>query len=1023
MRFRRKISKSSKGQLGITGQELAAATILITGVFTMASTSPEMIQPGMGDIPTPKLNGELGNNTLNNLKKMGMNGSDLKNISNKSQNLSKLNSSSKPNKSRGGRPEWVDRVENKGNEDSGEGNRTGETNRSGRMNKTLNQSIDNNQSELNFSRESTEREEKKDQEKDEKEQDEKEEEKEQEEQKEQREENRNEKESDSSGSGSGGATSGLSPNQNNVGGSVSLSNEVVAIVESPETRKLRMAGYDEYSGDGWNRNYGTEDYSEPVIKSEGEKLVQEVTLNRTLESIVAAWRPQKVEGVDTKMQVSEDGRIQLSEPLEAGDSYTVTSTTSRPSVSEMKSSGSSYSEEIREKYTKLPDSVPDRVGEKTDEILDGEETSYDKVKEIEEWFSENKNYSLDAPDNPEGMGLAEHFIFNTDRGYCSYFATTSVVMLRSQDIPARYVSGYGGASMNDNGNYVIRKKHAHAWIEVYFPGEGWVSFDPTSGSSEEYQEAHKSQEEQPEKDDIEEKQEEEEQQEAKQEEEEKQEKKEEQNDQQKKEPEPEYSLELVTEDPTPGANAEVRLKKTVEDETTAIADTQILVEDQQKTTSEEGTVSTDVPYEEWFNASYPEEEAKLGVELETEIDVEADRRIPGSLAEVTAEIGDVPVDSGTVSLNEQYRTTTENGSANVTLPWEKEANISVTRGEASGETTVEIIDDVEIYKLNRTLPSRETTFGVKIRDKPVENAVASFNDSELGKTSSEGLFTAEMPSKPGNYTYRFSRRELSGSTRVEIENLTVEAESKGALALPGSKTLIRVKVGQEPAGNVAVSYSGSRTTTNEEGIATVSNPLKNSVNFSTKEYGQEASDEVSNLLLNLGVVLLGLGGLLGLVSHVLYSRGFNLEEIRKLAEKLKDRGIGLLVDAAILIGERVSETIQKMFQALKHPEIAVQSLKQRFQAASTIRNIGSDSETHVGVDEAWNVLKQNTSMRKLSYQTPGEIKRHAIGKDKLPEEAVAEIVDAFRGEKYAHRKLETDFSSYVEQLNQSGVSS
>jgi hypothetical protein len=77
----------------------------------------------------------------------------------------------------------------------------------------------------------------------------------------------------------------------------------------------------------------------------------------------------------------------------------------------------------------------------------------------------------------------EDFLFRTRRGHCEFFATAMVVMLRSQGIPARFVTGFLGAEENAfEGYYVVRQSNAHAWVEAWFPDRGWQVFDPTPAS-------------------------------------------------------------------------------------------------------------------------------------------------------------------------------------------------------------------------------------------------------------------------------------------------------------------------------------------------------------------------------------------------------------------------------------------------------------------------------------------------------------------------------------------------------------
>jgi len=77
------------------------------------------------------------------------------------------------------------------------------------------------------------------------------------------------------------------------------------------------------------------------------------------------------------------------------------------------------------------------------------------------------------------LGVADCFAVSK-RGYCEHFATTMAVMLRIQGIPARLIEGYLPGDVDTAGTETIRKSRAHAWVEAYFPGIGWVDFDPTA---------------------------------------------------------------------------------------------------------------------------------------------------------------------------------------------------------------------------------------------------------------------------------------------------------------------------------------------------------------------------------------------------------------------------------------------------------------------------------------------------------------------------------------------------------------
>ena len=98
---------------------------------------------------------------------------------------------------------------------------------------------------------------------------------------------------------------------------------------------------------------------------------------------------------------------------------------------------------------------------------------------IERWLSANLEYSLDIQMGGASDPLAA-FLFDGIPAHCEFFASAMAVMTRSLGIPTRFVAGYvGGEQAEREDVYVVRQSNAHAWVEVHFPEQGWVTFDPT----------------------------------------------------------------------------------------------------------------------------------------------------------------------------------------------------------------------------------------------------------------------------------------------------------------------------------------------------------------------------------------------------------------------------------------------------------------------------------------------------------------------------------------------------------------
>lgn len=143
-----------------------------------------------------------------------------------------------------------------------------------------------------------------------------------------------------------------------------------------------------------------------------------------------------------------------------------------------------YEEEVRARYTYLPDTLPQSVFALAQEIVQGSANDYEAMCRIETWLRENCTYTETPGDPPEGVDFVAHFL-ETREGYCTYYASAMAVLARCCGLPSRYLTGYGLARDGESSvYYVARGTSAHAWTEIYFHGVGWVPFDPLAWSVE-----------------------------------------------------------------------------------------------------------------------------------------------------------------------------------------------------------------------------------------------------------------------------------------------------------------------------------------------------------------------------------------------------------------------------------------------------------------------------------------------------------------------------------------------------------
>lgn len=138
---------------------------------------------------------------------------------------------------------------------------------------------------------------------------------------------------------------------------------------------------------------------------------------------------------------------------------------------------------IGERYLQLPDSLPKRVRELGKSLVQDTGNRYDAAMAVAKYLKQHYSYNLNSAIPPADEDFVDRFLFVDRQGYCDHFSTAMVVLLRSGDIPARWVKGFtpGERSKEEPDLYTISYADAHAWVEVYFPEQGWVPFDPTPG--------------------------------------------------------------------------------------------------------------------------------------------------------------------------------------------------------------------------------------------------------------------------------------------------------------------------------------------------------------------------------------------------------------------------------------------------------------------------------------------------------------------------------------------------------------
>jgi transglutaminase-like putative cysteine protease len=154
----------------------------------------------------------------------------------------------------------------------------------------------------------------------------------------------------------------------------------------------------------------------------------------------------------------------------------------------LRSAGTQYPLWVASRYLQLPPEITVRTRQLARQIVDRApaNTPYDQAQAITDWLRINIKYNqfIEAP--PSGTEPVDWFLFTSHQGYCNYYASSEVVMLRSLGIPARLAAGFSQGVYDETSSspvmavYHVQEKQAHAWVEVFFPGYGWVEFEPTA---------------------------------------------------------------------------------------------------------------------------------------------------------------------------------------------------------------------------------------------------------------------------------------------------------------------------------------------------------------------------------------------------------------------------------------------------------------------------------------------------------------------------------------------------------------
>jgi transglutaminase-like putative cysteine protease len=271
-------------------------------------------------------------------------------------------------------------------------------------------------------------------------------------------------------------------------------------VRTPDPQYLRMYTLDEFDGEGWRSSDPTgsdgqtltvptvlpqpSSYAPPPDSQTQPYTFTVLTDFDASHALPMAQTPEQITAGDLGDVTWDPARGQafVDGGLDAGLEYTVRSRVVVPTADQLERVHNLTSLQYGQ-WTRLPgeDVLDPRIEQLAKAWTADAASDYEKVLAIQQHFhSDGFQYStdVDVADDPDALLT---FLTQTKAGFCQQYATAMAVLVRELGLPARVAVGYQSGTLQDDGRYLVQSDDAHAWVEVYFEGYGWLQFEPTPG--------------------------------------------------------------------------------------------------------------------------------------------------------------------------------------------------------------------------------------------------------------------------------------------------------------------------------------------------------------------------------------------------------------------------------------------------------------------------------------------------------------------------------------------------------------
>ncbi len=305
---------------------------------------------------------------------------------------------------------------------------------------------------------------------------------------------------------------GYQPLGDSLGGPAEPSKENVMLVQSDRMLLLRGSVRRTYTTYSWTNSAVNNRYLfiDPTKQGVRDRIFESrrldgfsapdafeqvhATVTMLSDGISTLFLPHRLQdlntGLDMAVYYNNSGEVFITRRVKTGDTYDFTAlvpTGDDQAVERIVNAASMSQDDqmdaARRDYLELPRGIDQGVYDLARDITKDATTPYEKARALENYLLKTYAYTVDVEYPPSNRDFVSYFLLDSKEGFCSYFASAMAVMARIVDLPSRYVEGYLVPAGGEEGT-IVTGENAHAWVELYFQGVGWVPFNPTPGGGD-----------------------------------------------------------------------------------------------------------------------------------------------------------------------------------------------------------------------------------------------------------------------------------------------------------------------------------------------------------------------------------------------------------------------------------------------------------------------------------------------------------------------------------------------------------